>query len=60
MINGPKKAVSVLMPLELHGRLSALAKADNRKLSAYIRRALELHVRQTERDGQNRTARAGV
>ena len=48
------------MPLELHGRLSTLAKADNRKLSAYIRQALELHVRQTEGDGQNRTARAGV
>ena len=48
MTGTPKKSGSVLMPVPLYDKLTALAKADNRKLSAYIRQALKQHVRQKE------------
>lgn len=44
----PKKSVSVLMPMPLYDKLTALAKAENCKLSAYIRQALKQHIRQKE------------
>lgn len=41
MIKGPKKAVSVTMPLELYERLKTLAEETGRTPSGYIRQILK-------------------
>ena len=45
MIKGPKKTVSVLMPLELYKTLKRLAEESCRSIPSYIRIALSEHVR---------------
>lgn len=45
MTHGPKKSVTVPLPLELYETLSVLAAENSRSLSSYIRQILKLHVR---------------
>ena len=44
MLKGPKKRVSVIMPLELYRVLEKLAEEDSRTISNYIRQVLWEHV----------------
>lgn len=44
MKKGPRKTVSVILPLELYDTLAALAEEDNRSVPNYIRRVLREHV----------------
>ena len=44
MKNGPKKTVTILMPVELYERLDKLAADSSRSLSSYIRQALKCHL----------------
>lgn len=44
MKQGPKKTVTVLMPVELYEQLNAQAKNSSRSLSSYIRQALKCHL----------------
>lgn len=41
MIKGPKKTVSVVLPLELYERLALLAKDTSRTVPAHIRQVLK-------------------
>lgn len=45
MIKIPKKAVNVLMPLELYAALKKLAEESCRSIPSYIRIVLSEHVR---------------
>lgn len=45
MIKGPKKTVSILMPLELYEALKSLAEESCRSIPSYIRIVLLEHVR---------------
>lgn len=44
MIRGPKKTVSVLMPLDLYEQLKALSDDADRPLSRYIRQVLKSYL----------------
>lgn len=44
MIKGPKKAVSVLMPMDLYERMKALSEETSWSLSAYIRQVLKSYL----------------
>ena len=44
MAKREKKAISVLIPVELYEELSMLAESDSRPLSAYIRQVLRAHL----------------
>ena len=44
MKNGPKKTVTILMPVEMYERLNAQAETSSRSLSSYIRQALKCHL----------------
>ena len=44
MIRGPKKTVSVLLPVELYEELEELAKDASRPLSAYLRQVIRAHL----------------
>ena len=41
MMKGPKKSVTVLMPLELYEQVKERAKQTNRSVPGYIRRVLK-------------------
>lgn len=45
MIVGPKKTVSILLPLDLYNELSQLARASQRTLPGYIRQILKAYLR---------------
>ena len=45
MERGPKKTVSMLLPMKVYEPLKALADADGRPLSAYIRQILRRYIR---------------
>lgn len=45
MIRGPKKSVSVLLPLELYETLRTLSQESSRTIPAYIRQILKRYVR---------------
>ena len=44
MIEGPKKTVSITIPMEEYEELSTLAKESSRRLPAYIRQVLRAHL----------------
>ena len=44
MIRGPKKSVTVLLPIELYERLMALSFQSCRTMPAYIRQILKRYV----------------
>ena len=44
MKDGPKKNVTILMPVEMYERLNAQAETSSRSLSSYIRQALKCHL----------------
>lgn len=44
MREGPKKTVSILLPLDLYEELSDLAKENSRPVSTYIRQVLKAHL----------------
>ena len=46
---GPKKTVSVLLPLDLYEELNELAGDDSRSMSAYIRQVLKAHLQYPQR-----------
>ncbi len=48
MNKGLKKTVSVLVPPEMHRRLTALAERSGRSLSSYVRQVLRAHLRDLE------------
>ncbi len=49
MMKGPTKNLSIVIPEELHQKLSALAKETSRPLSAYIRQVLKAHLQYLDR-----------
>ena len=49
MIKGPKKTVSIVVPIELYERLSELAGGPSRRLPAYIWQVLKAHLEYMER-----------
>ena len=44
MREGPKKTVSILLPLDLYEELIELAEDNSRPVSAYIRQVLKAHL----------------
>lgn len=44
MREGPKKTVSILLPLDLYEELIELAEGNSRPVSAYIRQVLKAHL----------------
>lgn len=46
MKSGPRKTVSVVMPLELYDTIKRLAEEDVRSIPSYIRLALQEHIEQ--------------
>lgn len=46
MKRGPRKTVSVVMPLELYETIKGLAEQDVRSIPSYIRLALREHIEQ--------------
>lgn len=50
MIKGPKKTVSVLMPLELYERLTEQAEQTCRSVPAYIRQVLKCYLWHAENE----------
>lgn len=44
MQSGPKKTISVLLPLDLYEELNELAGDASRSVSAYIRQILKAHL----------------
>lgn len=44
MVRGPKKTISILVPLELYEELNALARDSSRSMSAYVRQVLKAHL----------------
>lgn len=44
MIKGPKKTVSVILPLELYERLAVLAEDTARTVPGYIRQVLKSYL----------------
>ena len=44
MISGPKKTISIVVPLDLYVELDALATDASRSLSAYLRQVLKAHL----------------
>ena len=44
MIRGPKKSVSVLMPLNLYERVKEQAKIKDRSIPGYIRQVLKRYL----------------
>ena len=46
MKKGPRKTVSVIMPLELYETLKKLAEEDVRSIPSYIRLVLMEHIEQ--------------
>ena len=52
MISGPKKRLTLLLPLELHDRLKAMAEENGRSLSGYVRQILKRYVRHVEAEGE--------
>ena len=44
MISGPKKTISIIVPLYLYEELNALAKGTSHSLSAYLRQVLKAHL----------------
>lgn len=51
MISGPRKNLSVLVPLELYQKLQALAQENGRTLSGYTRQILKRYVRFVAEEG---------
>lgn len=49
MMKGLTKNLSIVIPEELHRKLSALAKETSRQLSAYIRQVLKAHLQYLDR-----------
>ena len=45
-------SVSILVPSEVHKKLRALAKADDRSLSSYIRRIIAQHCADKEKEAE--------
>ena len=52
MKSGPRKQLSLLLPLELHDRLKAMAEENGRSLSGYVRQILKRYVRHAEAEGE--------
>ena len=52
MRSGPQKQLSLLLPLELHDRLKAMAEENGRSLSGYVRQILKRYVRHVEAEGE--------
>lgn len=50
MIRGPKKVVSVLMPMDLYDQLSQLAQETHRTLPGCIRQILKAYLRRQRED----------
>lgn len=50
MIRGPKKTVSVIMPMELYEWLQLLAEDTSRSVPAYIRQVLKCYLWHLEND----------
>ncbi len=44
MRSGPKKTISILVPMDLYEELDALAQDTSRSLSAYLRQVLKAHL----------------
>ena len=49
MTNGPKKTISIVIPLDLYEELDALAQDASRSLSAYLRQVLKAHLHYIQR-----------
>ncbi|MGE4275622.1 MAG: hypothetical protein AB7E30_00430 [Lawsonibacter sp.] len=45
MKQGPKKSVSVMLPMEAYQKLQILAQESSRSLAGYIRQELNQHLR---------------
>ena len=52
MRSGPQKQLSLLLPLELHDRLKAMAEENGRSLSGCVRQILKRYVRHAEAEGE--------
>ena len=52
MRSGPQKQLSLLLPLELHDTLKAMAEENGRSLSGYVRQILKRYVRHVEAEGE--------
>ena len=52
MRSGPQKQLSLLLPLELHDRLKAMAEENGRSLSGYVRQLLKRYVRHVAAEGE--------
>ena len=44
MVRGPKKAVSIVLPLEVYEKLHGMAQENNWRLSPYIRQILRRYL----------------
>ena len=44
MIRGPKKTISIVIPVELYEELNALAGDTSRSMSAYLRQVIKAHL----------------
>ena len=53
MRSGPQKRLSLLLPLELHDTLKAMAEENGRSLSGYVRQILKRYVRHAEAEGED-------
>lgn len=49
MREGPKKTISILLPLDLYEELNALAEDASRSMSAYVRQVLKAHLQYLQR-----------
>lgn len=49
-MKGPKKCVYLMLPLQSHERLSALAQENSRSLPAYIRQILQCYLHRLDAD----------
>ena len=49
MISGPKKTISIVVPMDLYEELDALAQDASRSLSAYLRQVFKAHLHYIQR-----------
>ena len=49
MTSGPKKTISIVVPMDLYEELDALAQDASRSLSAYLRQVLKAHLHYIQR-----------
>lgn len=53
MLPGPKKSLTLMLPLELHQQLKELSKENGRTMSGYVRQILKRYIRFVAEEGND-------